>query len=353
LFIPWRRATQAALSSSEESGQMTSRTAISADTHTEREGRIRAAFYRGDELNVRKTAFVRALCGLADELLREDTALADLTVDALRIGDCQCAVEIRAKERGVAAGVDEAQWLYERAGLTASRAVEDGDWIDAGNVLVRAEGNAEVLLSLERVVVNLMQRMSGIATTTRQLVEAISVQSPNAHAVATRKTPWGLLDKRAVHIGGGGTHRLSLADAILIKTNHLLLASYGTGIGLERAVQRAWRDRKAAAFFEVEVTTAEEAVLCARALRDLQTADGSCPCVLMLDNFSAAQAASAVAALQDQDLHDAVLVEASGNIAESSLAAYAAAGVDVISIGALTHSSRALDLSARVIPGAR
>jgi nicotinate-nucleotide pyrophosphorylase (carboxylating) len=332
---------------------LTSRTAISAETHTEREDRIRAAFYRGDDLNVRKTAYVRALCGLADELLREDTALADLTVGALEIGDYQCTIEIRAKEKGVAAGIDEAQWLFERAGLAASRAVNDGDLIDAGDVLVRAEGNAEVLLSLERVVVNLMQRMSGIATTTRQLVEAVSQQWPNAHVAATRKTPWGLLDKRAVHIGGGGTHRLSLADAILIKTNHLLLASHSIGIGLEEAVQRAWEAHKSAAFLEVEVTTTEEAVLCARALRDLQTADSSCPCILMLDNFSAAQAASAVAALQDQDLHHAVLIEASGNIAESSLAAYAAAGVDTISIGALTHSPRALDLSAKIIPGAR
>ncbi|MFZ0856564.1 MAG: carboxylating nicotinate-nucleotide diphosphorylase [Candidatus Acidiferrales bacterium] len=332
--------------------EMTSQAAISTETGTKREDRIRAAFYRGDALTVDNPAYVHALRGLADELLRQDTLLGDATVDALGIGDRKCAVEIRAKDAGVAAGVSEAQWLYDRAGLVTSRGVNDGDPIAAGNVLLRVEGDAKILLSLERLVVNLMQRMSGIATVTRKLVEAISRQSPNAHVVATRKTPWGVLDKRAVHVGGGGTHRLSLGDAILIKTNHLLLAASGSTTRMEDAIRRAWANRKAAAFFEVEVTSTEEALLAARALHDLQASDSSCPCVLMLDNFSPAQAA-AVAALRERDLHDAVLFEASGNVAEASLAAYAAAGVDVISIGALTHSARALDLSAKLIPGPR
>ncbi len=332
---------------------MTSRAAISTDTDTKRENRVHAAFYRGAALTVENPVYVQALRGLADELLRQDTGVGDLTVDALGIGGRKCAIEIRAKEAGVAAGVSEAQWLYDRVGLVISRGVNDGDFIAAGDVLLRADGDGKILLSLERVLVNLMQRMSGIATATRHLVEAVGQQSPNAHIVATRKTPWGLLDKRAVHLGGGGTHRLSLGDAILIKTNHLLLASGGSATGMEGAIQRAWENRKSAAFFEVEVTTTEEAILGARALRDLQTADGYCPCILMLDNFSAAHAAAAVTALREHDLHDAVLIEASGNVAEASLAAYAATGVDAISIGALTHSPRALDLSAKLIPGPR
>jgi nicotinate-nucleotide pyrophosphorylase (carboxylating) len=162
-----------------------------------------------------------------------------------------------------------------------------------------------------------------------------------------------LLDKRAIFLGGGGTHRLSLSDAILIKTNHLRLAADGEVDGLPDAIRRAWQNRKSAAFFEVEVVTPEEALLAARALRDLQGAEGSCPCLLMLDNFSPEDAAAAVAALRNEDLHDAVLIEASGNVAEASLTAYAAAGVDAISIGALTHSCRVLDLSAKLIPGPR
>ncbi len=330
--------------------KMTSRTSVSTQTDTIRKDRIRAAFYHGHALTLDNPAYVLALRGFADELLRQDTSLGDVTVEALGIGDRKCAAEIRAKEAGVAAGVSEGQWLYDRAGLATSRGVNDGDVVAAGDALLRAEGNARILLSLERLVVNLMQRMSGIATATRKLAEAIARQSPNAHVVATRKTPWGLLDKRAVHVGRGGTHRLSLGDAILIKTNHLLLAA-GSALRIEDAIRRAWANRKTAAFFEVEVTSVEEALLAARTLHDLQATDNSCPCILMLDNFSPAQAAAAMAALRERDLHDAVLVEASGNVAESSLAAYAAAGVDVISIGALTHSPRALDLSARLIPG--
>jgi nicotinate-nucleotide pyrophosphorylase (carboxylating) len=332
---------------------MTSQTATSTETSTNREERIHAAFYRGQHLTLENRGYVQALSGLADELLREDTSSGDLTVDALGIGGKHCAVEIRAKEAGIAAGLSEAHWLYQRAGLAASCVGKDGNPIAAGDVLMRIEGMSGTLLALERIAVNLLQRMSGIATATRRLVDAVSRQSPDAHIVATRKTPWGLLDKRAVHIGGGGTHRLSLGDAILIKTNHLRLAEAGGAMNIEGAICEAWQNRKAAAFVEIEVASAEEAMLAARAFRELEERDASCPCILMLDNFSSAQASIAVSLLRDHHLHDAVLIETSGNVVEASLAAHAASGVDAISIGALTHSTRALDLSARLIPGSR
>lgn len=318
---------------------------------TQREALIRLAFYRGEELTIANPAYVKALDSLTGELLREDAAQGDLTVEALGIGDRECTFEIRAKEAGVAAGVSEAGWLYGRNGLAASGIVKDGARIAAGDVLLRVEGRAEALFRLERVIVNLMQRMSGIATATRDMVEETKVH-PNAHVIATRKTPWGLLDKRAVHIGGGGTHRLSLGDAILIKTNHSRLAHEAQGISLGEAIRCAWRNRGNAAFVEAEVTTIDEAVAAAGTFRDLQVAD-SCPCVLMLDNFSPSGAGAAVKTLREQDLHDTALVEASGNVEKQSLAAYADAGVDAISMGALTHSARALDLSAKLISGTR
>jgi nicotinate-nucleotide pyrophosphorylase (carboxylating) len=332
---------------------MTSRATTSRDTATNREERVHTAFYRGEHLTLGNHDYVQALSGLANELLRQDTEAGDLTVDALGVGGQQCSVEVRAKEAGIAAGLSEAHWIYERAGLGASCLVRDGNSIHAGDILLRIEGNAGTLLALERLAVNLLQRMSGVATATRHLVDAARCQSPNAHVVATRKTPWGLLDKRAVHIGGGGTHRLSLSDAILIKTNHLRLAAVSEAMSIEGAVRRAWEHREGAAFVEVEVTTAEEAMLAARAFRDLQERDTACPCILMLDNFSPVQASATVGTLRSHDLHDAVLIEASGNVGDSSLAAYAASGVDAISIGALTHSARALDLSAKLIPGLR
>ena len=329
---------------------MTSLAAISTAISGKRADLVRAAFYRGDPLTLENPAYLQALRGLVDELLRQDTEHRDLTVDALGISGRKCAVEIRAKESGVAAGVGEVQWIYDRAGLAATVHVKDGNAVGAGDILLRAEGDAGTLLGLERLVVNAMQRMSGIATATRRLVEAINERSPDAHVVGTRKTPWGLLDKRAIFLGGGGTHRLSLGDAILIKTNHLRLASENEANGVQDAIRRAWENRKSAAFVEVEVTSQEEALMAARTFYDLQDTEGSCPCILMLDNFSPGDAAAAVAALRNEGLHDAVLVEASGNVTDASLAAYAAAGVDAISIGALTHSCRALDLSAKLIP---
>lgn len=326
-----------------------------------REGRVRTAFYRGGDLTLENPLYLRAVRTLIDELLREDTESADLTVEAMEIGARPCVVEIRAKETGVVAGVAEAGWIYERSRQRATPIINDGSDVAAGDVILRIVGDARSLLTLERTVLNLMQRMSGIATATKKLVAAARRASATAHVVGTRKTAWGLLDKRAIHCGGGGTHRLNLGDAILVKTNHLRLASNEVsdatpnraGATLGARLRRAWERRKSAAFFEVEVTSMEEALNVARVLGELQTSSETCPCVLMLDNFSAADAARALQSLRDAGLYDAVLVEASGNVSEQSVAGFAAAGVDAISIGALTHSVRALDLNAKIIPEAR
>ncbi|HUJ33230.1 MAG TPA: carboxylating nicotinate-nucleotide diphosphorylase [Candidatus Acidoferrum sp.] len=315
-----------------------------------REERIRAALYRGHLLTLRAPLYLDAVRAITSELLREDTKPADLTVEAMELGGRRCVAEIRAKEAGVAAGLEEAEWIYERAQQSASRIKNDGDTIGAGDLLLRVEGDARALFSLERLAVNLLQRMGGIATATRKLVEAARLASPAAHVVGTRKTPWGLLDKRAVHWGGGGTHRLSLSDAVLIKTNHLRLASRGGTTKLDGMLRGAWQRRGAAAFFEVEVTGAEEAVAVARVLNELQADERSgCPCLVLLDNFSPDDAAMTVRKLRNAYPQDAVIVEASGGVSEETIEAYAHSGVDVISSGALTHSVRALDLSATVV----
>ncbi|HEV2287981.1 MAG TPA: carboxylating nicotinate-nucleotide diphosphorylase [Candidatus Acidoferrales bacterium] len=334
---------------------MTPKVGIAAHVHRmSREDHIRAAFYHGASLTLENPEYLRALRAFTDELLRQDSAAGDLTVDAMEIDAPGCTVEIRAKETGIAAGIEEAAWIYGNAGLNATPVAEDGAAVVRGDVLLRVIGNARELLPLERVIVNLMQRMGGIATATHKLVAVARDASPNAHVIGTRKTPCGLLDKRAIHHGGGGTHRLSLSDAILIKTNHLRLASGNSPAAFHDILSRAWERRKNTAFFEVEVTSIEEALPVARALSALQSASPqACPCVLMLDNFSPADAARAATALRDAGFYDSVLIEASGNVSEAFVAAFAAAGVDAISIGALTHSARALDLSATLIPGTR
>ncbi|MGH9732846.1 MAG: carboxylating nicotinate-nucleotide diphosphorylase, partial [Candidatus Acidiferrales bacterium] len=314
---------------------MTTRTEIAGGLHRmTRKERVHTAFYRGHDLTLENPLYLRAVRALTDELLREDTEPADLTVEAMGIAARPCIVEIRAKEAGVVAGVTEAGWIYERSRQRAAAIIDDGSDVAAGDVILRITGDARTLLTLERTVVNLMQRMSGIATATKKLVTAARQASPTAHVVGTRKTAWGLLDKRAIHCGGGGTHRLSLGDAILVKTNHLRLASNEVS---DATLRRAWERRKSAAFFEVEVADMEEALSVARVLGELQASSDACPCILMLDNFSAADAGRAVQSLRDAGLYDALLVEASGNVSEESVAQYAAAGVDAISIGALTH----------------
>jgi len=328
---------------------MNSQIAMEARSIT-REERVRSAFYRGGELNLENPSYLRAVCGILEELLRQDTEAGDLTVSALGVSGRVCGAEIRAKQAGIAAGIQEAVWLYEQGGATVERKVSDGDGLKENDCLLCVRGDAAAVLSLERVAVNLLQRMSGIATATRELVETAREISPTAHVLGTRKTPWGLLDKRAVHCGGGGTHRLNLGDAILVKTNHLLLASNERDSDYKEVIRRAWRNRKGAKFFEIEVTSPEQALEVAALICGERMVDAECPWVLMLDNFPASKAAATVTELQRLRYHEQLLVEASGKIDEKSLADYAASGVDAISVGALTHSAAALDLSAKLIP---
>jgi nicotinate-nucleotide pyrophosphorylase (carboxylating) len=167
--------------------------------------------------------------------------------------------------------------------------------------------------------------------------------------VGTRKTPWGLLDKRAVHWGGGGTHRLGLGDAILIKNNHLALLGGNEQEAAVKAIEKAWTWRDKAAFIEVEVRGAEAALAATEAFRRLQEeSSDSVPCLLLLDNMAPEQARHTVAALEGQGLREHVLVELSGTISEGNVEEYAACGADALSVGALTHSPRALDVSMRI-----
>jgi nicotinate-nucleotide pyrophosphorylase (carboxylating) len=205
-------------------------------------------------------------------------------------------------------------------------------------------------LTLERVGLNLLQRMCGIATLTQRLQERASQRCPATRITGTRKTPWGLLDKRALHLGGGGTHPLNLADGIVIKNNHLALIHRSEERGAPAAVIKAWEKQRRARFIEIEVRS-EDGAIAAREFTRLKKAGGSrvhdYPCFVMLDNQMPDDVRQIVVTLRKERLWEAILIEASGNISETNADLYAEAEVDVISIGALTHSPRALDLSQR------
>jgi nicotinate-nucleotide pyrophosphorylase (carboxylating) len=317
----------------------------------DRQAQLKRAFFRGDELRLGNPRYLAAVRAILDELADEDAGGGDLTVRALGLGGERASGRVLAKEPGVVAGIEEYCWLMECHGVAASPRKKDGDAVESGETVVEIAGERGALLAYERVGLNLVQRMSGIATMTRSFQDLVDRRNPATHVVGTRKTPWGLLDKRAVHLGGGGTHRLSLGDAILVKNNHLALLASDEEEAVGEAIRRVWPFRRQAGFIEVEVRGRDAALAAARAFRDSQRRDAleeqgatACPCVLMLDNVPAEEASRIVSALREEGLQESILIEASGNISEENMEAYAACGVDALSIGALTHSPRVLDL---------
>ncbi len=318
-------------------------------TSLTREEQVKHSMFRGGSLNLENPDYLQAACTFLEELLVEDTRPRDLTVAALGIGSKHAAGRILAKQAGVAAGIEEYRWLLGRGGIAVKAVKKDGDAIERGDILLEIEGERGALLSYERVGLNLLQRMSGIATMTHDLQERVRRHNPATSVVGTRKTPWGLLDKRALHLGGGGTHRLGLGDAILVKNNHLALLANREEEAAPIAVRRAWTLRESAVFIEVEVRTKAGALAAAAAFRELQETDSTaCPCWLLLDNTAPGQIKDNLQMLRADHLLEHVLIEASGNISEENADAYADSGVDAMSSGALTHSARALDLSQKL-----
>jgi nicotinate-nucleotide pyrophosphorylase (carboxylating) len=318
-----------------------------------RRERLKRALFRGENLHLGNPAYLKAARTLLDELLDSDVGSGDLTVNALQLADEPASAQILAKEAGVIAGVAEFCWLLTRDDLEVRVRKQDGQAIEAGDLIAEVEGRRGDLLTHERVGLNLLQRLSGVASATRHFQELVERRNPEAQVVATRKTPWGFLDKRAVHLGGGGTHRLGLWDAILIKNNHLELLANREEEAVRVAIERAWPARHTAAFIEVEVRSEQAACAAAQAFRRMQEAPpqeplGDCACLLLLDNMSPARVSGTITSLRSQNLLEDILTEASGNISESNVQEYADCGVDAISIGALTHSARALDLCERL-----
>jgi nicotinate-nucleotide pyrophosphorylase (carboxylating) len=269
------------------------------------------------------------------QLLAEDVGQGDVTTAAVIPSGTKAEAEVIAKEDGIAAGIEEAVILAEILGLKAEARMADGEALKKGQVIIHISGDARTILSAERTMLNLLSRMSGIATATRLLVEKLRKAKLNARIAATRKTAPGLnyFDKKAVLVGGGDPHRLHLDDLVLIKDNHVELAG-----GVENAVRKARQNVSFTKNIEVEVTTVEDAVVAAEAGAD----------IVMLDNFSPRRVREAVAAFKKAGFFGKVLLEASGGINADNLVEYASAGVDVLSVGALTHSVRALDFSLEI-----
>lgn len=274
-------------------------------------------------------------------MLRGDLGTeGDITSRVLTNGNPDSTAAIVAKEPGIVAGIQEVLFLYERNGLKAHALVQDGDRVKKGQQVLEISGNRRALLMFERTAVNAIQRMSGIATLTAKLAKRSAVP-----IAATRKTLWGLLDKRAVAIGGGLTHRINAADAILIKTNHLAMISEHS---ISAALRAAWKRRGDCAFIEIEVRDLREAEEAAQTCSELRLEDPNYPLLIMFDNCTPSVIRAAIADLRKKNLYDAALFEASGGITEQNIERFGKSGVDVISLGQLTHSARALDCGLRL-----
>ena len=267
--------------------------------------------------------------------LKEDLGHGDVTSDLLVMDGTVVEAEIVAKESGVLAGLEEIKPLLEEFGLKTEKLKEDGDRLKKGEAILRVIGDAKTILALERTVLNFLCRMSGIATLTAKLVEMVRKAGFKTIIACTRKTAPGLeyFDKKAVRIGGGDTHRLHLDDMILVKDNHIKVVG-SVSEAIKRAKEKASFSKK----IEVEAFNLAEALEATRAGAD----------IIMLDNFTPAQIKETLLQLEKEGLRSKVLVEASGGINEDNVVEFASTGVDILSIGMLTHSAKALDLSLEV-----
>lgn len=259
--------------------------------------------------------------------LEEDIGSGDITTNAIVSPEMEATGIIHAKDTGVLAGVSVARRVFEllEPEIAFQEKLADGAALAPGTVIAEVHGPARAVLTGERLALNLLQHMSGVATRTAKLA---AIAAPyGAKLVDTRKTTPGmrLLDKYAVRVGGGSNHRLGLYDAMLIKDNHIQVAG-----GISAALARAKAYASHMTKIEIEVEDLA-------GVREALTGGAD---VIMLDNMVPEMMREAVGIID----HRAV-VEASGGIDETTLAAAAAAGVDVISVGALTHSVKALDIS--------
>ena len=264
--------------------------------------------------------------------IEEDAPFGDVTSEAVIPEGTKARAVIIAKQDGVIAGVEEAKALFEHFGVKVSVRKRDGEEVRKGDVILKLEGDARAILLVERTALNIMGRMSGIATEVRRLVEKVRAVNSKVRVAGTRKSLLRPIDKRAILIGGGEPHRFSLSDAILIKDNHLALVPLG------EAIKRA-KSFSVYKVVEVEVESLEDALRAVKAGAD----------VVMLDNMSPVEIAETVEALRREGLRDRVKIEVSGGITPENIGEYAALDIDVISLGYLTHSVRNFDVSLEMV----
>jgi len=261
------------------------------------------------------------------QFLAEDIGKGDITSNLLP--KKKITVKIISRENAMVAGVSYAKEIFKLKGCNSKILKKDGSKIKPNQTIMIISGNAGNILTCERTALNLLTRMSGIATQTNNLVKKIPKKTK---LYATRKTAPGLryFDKEAVEIGGGKKHRLTLDEMVMIKDNHIAIGD--SLLSLIKKTKKKYKE------FEVEVENTSDAVLAAK--------EGAT--IIMLDNFTPAQIKKTIQTLKNQKLRNKVLLEASGGITSKNISKYGQTEVDIISVGSITNSVKGIDMSLEI-----
>ncbi|MBI4991070.1 hypothetical protein HZB96_03175 [Candidatus Gottesmanbacteria bacterium] len=316
-------------------------------------------FQKKDQLTVKNKDYQKTVSSLFTWLIENDHITNDIT-SKLFPNDISTAVII-AKENGIAADL-----IKKYSTLILRPRIKDGLSFKKNQIIAEISGKSHEILAYERTILNILQRMSGIATETNRLITLIksktSPPSPllvgegkgEVYLAATRKTPWMMLDKKAVAVGGGLTHRLNLSDGILIKDNHLKIISNAT------KTPRGWQAeliealtppmvKEARGLIEIEVETEKQANQVLKTFQQLTTHNSQLithnHLALLLDNFTPSQAKTLLRDLNDLYDLSGIIFEASGGIDKNNILEWSKTGVDILSLGSLTHSPQAVNLS--------
>ena len=265
-------------------------------------------------------------------MLREDEGFGDITSNSLIPENKIFYAKLISKDDGILAGIEIIKEMFMEYGIKILSSKNDGDEISKGDVLLEVEGNARKILLLERTALNLLMRMSGVATVTNRIVTKVNAVNPKIRVAGTRKTAPALqkFDKLAIAIGGGDPHRSALDDMVLIKDNHIAVVG-----SVKEALELAKCNVSFSKKIEIEVESVEDAVIACENGAD----------IVMFDNMSPEEAKTTLDALEEKDLRKDVLIEISGGITEENILDYAPLDVDIISLGSITHQASSLNFS--------
>ncbi len=267
------------------------------------------------------------------KMVYQDIGFEDITTKALIPPDKLIKAKIISREKGILSGIDLVNNIFQEFSINTSIKKHDGEKLAEDDIIMEIDGDASTILSVERTVLNILMRMSGISTITAMLIEKVN---NNVIIAGTRKTTPGLqfLEKEAIRVGGGDTHRFRLDDCILIKDNHIAIVG-----SVKEAVEMAKGYVSFTKKVEVEVESTKDALEAAMAGAD----------IIMLDNMNPDEIRNVLNALENKGLRNKILIEVSGGINPDNIVDYVKTGVDVISTGYITHSARSLDMSLEII----